>query len=205
MAKLKDPVRQQGEDVKGEMKTVDDFVFTPVKPEAARVTRPFDGYPLKKKIKIGETKDKHDKVKDVMISATYLVALNPTIQVRQDPSNRKTKNYHSRMIRDYEEQDNIVVVFDRVMEIKGQKYFYAIVPQHYVRAQLIFKYDNNKQRVEVDPNYLLMDGDQDQRLKRVFEMMINPKLKVERESAFIAGESQKDGGESEPLTEETGV
>lgn len=204
MAKLKDPV--QGEEAKGAIGTLDDFEPKPVRPEAAKPSRPFDGYPFKKKIKVGEYVDSEDrKAKDSMISATFIVILNPTVQVRQDTSNRKTKNYHSRMIRDYEAQDNVVVVFDREIEIKGKKYFYAVVPQHSVRAQLVFKYDNNKQRIEVVPDYLLLDSEQEKPLKRVFELLNNPKLKVEREASFIAGESQKDGGESEPLDENTGV
>lgn len=199
MAKLKDPV--QGEEAKGVIGTLDEFEPKAVRPEAAKPSRPFDGYPFKKKIKVGETTDEHGKARDAMVSATFIMILNPTVQIRQDPSSRKMKNYHSRMIRDYDSQDNIVVVFDREIEIKGKKYFYAVVPQHSVRAQLVFKYDNNKQRIEVVPDYLLLDSEQEKPLKRVFELLNNPKLKVEREASFIAGESQKDGGESEPLTE----
>ena len=78
-AKLKDPVA--GEEKKGaSIKNLEDFEFKPVRPEAARAARPFDGYPLKK-VKI-DGKD---------VYATYIVALNPTFQVRQDPSNRKVK------------------------------------------------------------------------------------------------------------------
>ncbi|MEN6423309.1 MAG: hypothetical protein ABFD76_15320 [Smithella sp.] len=196
---LKDPV--QGESVKGAVATLDNFEPRPVKPEAAKTVRPFDGYPLKAKIKVGET-EVSGKIKDALVSASFIVVINPTFQVRQDPSNRRgIKNYHSRSIRDYENQDNVIVVFDREIELKGKKYLYAVVPQHSVRAQLIFKYDQNKQRIEVCQDYLLLDTDQDSRLKKVFEQIINPKLKVEREASFISGESTKDAGESEPLTE----
>jgi hypothetical protein len=195
---LKDPVA--GEDKKGAITNIEDLAFKPVRPEAARTVRPFDGYPLKK-VKIDG--------KDVI--STYIVALNPTVQVRQDPSNKKVKTKqglvqvnttHSRFIRDYEEQENNIVSFDRTITIKGQDYFYDVVPSHNVRAQLFFKFDNEKQRIVVDPNYMLLDSDQESRLKRVFEQIMNPALKVEREASFISGESQSDAGETDPLKED---
>ena len=57
------------------------------------------------------------------------------------------------------------------------------------------------QRIEVDPNYLFLDLEQNQRLKRVFEQIINPKLKLEREAAFISGESNV-AGEQATMTED---
>lgn len=203
MAKLKDPVAGAVEE--SAIKTVvdDDLEPKAVRPSAARVTNPFDGYPFKKKIKVGEYVDPEDrKKKDSMISASFIVILNPTVQVRQDKSNTKYPNYHSRAIRDYEERDNTIIVFDRKMEIKGKTYLYAVVPSHNVRAQLFFKYDNNKQRIEVVSDYLLLDTEQESRLRRVFEQVINPKLKIEREASFISGESKVDTGEGEPLTED---
>jgi len=199
MAKLKDPVA--GEKKEGAaIKNLEDFEFKSVRPEAARTVRPFDGYPLKKV-----------KIDGKGMIASYIVALNPTFQVRQDPSNKKVKtkdglvqikNYHSPFIRDYEEQENTIVTFDRIITVKGQEYMYAYVPSHNVRAQLFFKFDNVKQRIIVDSNYMLLDSDQESRLKRVYEQIINPALKLEREASFISGESKDDtGGAVEPLTE----
>ena len=197
--KLKDPVA--GEKKEGAaIKSLEEYEFKPIHPGAAKAVRPFDGYPLKK-VKI-DGKEQF---------ATYIVALNPTVQVRQDPSNKKVKtkdgmkqiiNYHSRFIRDYENQENTLVTFDRTITIKGKDYLYDVVPIHNVRAQLFFKFDNTKQRIVVDNNYLLLDSDQESRLKRVYEQIINPGLKVEREASFISGEQKDDtGGEAEPLTE----
>jgi hypothetical protein len=190
MAKLKDPIA--GEEKKESVPTLDNYVLTAVKPEAAKLRRPFEGYPFKK-VKIG----------DNTIISTFIVALDPdVIKSIQDPSNRKKiKNYHAPMIRDYEEQDNILVSFDKEIVVKGKTYFYDVVPSHNVRAQLVFKYNANRRKVEVIPGVLLMDDGQVQRLKQVFEQIINPKLRIEREASFIAGENQTDGGESEPLTE----
>ena len=175
--------------------------FQPIPVAAARVSRPFDGYPMKK-VKIGEAQT----------FAAYVVALNPAVPVRQDPANTKVKqkdgtfqqikNHHSRFIRDYESGDNNEVVFDRVVEIGGREFFCAIVPSHNVRAQLCFKYDNERRRVEVDADYLFLDTAQDQRLKRVFEQIINPKLQLEREASFISGESNDDAGDEKTLTED---
>lgn len=179
----------------------DGFDFQPIPAGAARVSRPFDGYPMKK-VKIGEAET----------YAAYVVALNPTVAVRQDPANGRVKqkdgtfeqvrNYHSRFIRDFETGDNNEVVFDRVVNIGGRDYFCAIVPSHNVRAQLCYRYNNDRRRVEVDSGYLFLDTAQDQRLKRVFEQLINPKLRLEREASFISGESDEDSGGEKTLTED---
>jgi len=199
--KLIDPVAKEGgQQEKAELGTLDikkagGLTFKPIPPERAKVSKPFDGYPLKK-LKFGE----------VETFTTYIVALNPTVQVVQDPSNRKVKtqsgmvqvhNYHSRAMRDKETRENVQVMFDRNIEVEGRVYQCAIIPSHNVRAQVCFNFDVQKNRIVVDSRYLLLDSDQDSRLKRVFEQVINPNIKMEREAAFIAGESKEDAGEAE--------
>jgi hypothetical protein len=178
-----------------DIKKAGGLTFKPIPPERAKVSKPFDGYPLKK-LKFGE----------VETFTTYIVALNPTVQVVQDPSNRKVKtqsgmvqvhNYHSRAMRDKETRENVQVMFDRNIEVEGRVYQCAIIPSHNVRAQVCFNFDTQKNRIVVDSRYLLLDSDQDSRLKRVFEQVINPNIKMEREAAFIAGESKEDAGEAE--------
>ena len=197
--KKKDPVAGEGKPDET-LKGIGELNFQPIPLKAARVSRPFDGYPMKR-VTIGGTET----------YLAYVVALNPTVPVRLDPSNRKVKmkdgtfeqvkNTHARFIRDYEENENTEVVFDRIMEIGGKDYYCAIVPSHNVRAQLCFKYEDKNKRILVDSNYLFLDVEQNQRLKRVFEQIINPLLKLEREAAFISGESTQDAGEETTLTE----
>ena len=199
--KLVDPVARSGEKQEAaelgalDIKKAGGLTFKPIPPERARVSRPFDGYPMKK-LKFGE----------VDTFTTYIVALNPTIQVVQDPSNRKVKtkdgmkqvhNYHSRFIRDRETKSNTICMFDRDIEVDGRMYQCAIIPSHNVRAQVCFNFDAQKNRIVVDNRYLLLDSEQDNRLKRVFEQVINPNIKMEREAAFISGESKEDAGEAE--------
>lgn len=207
--KLIDPVQKAGtaqeEKELGalDIKKTGGLTFKPIPPERARVTRPFDGYPLgSKKIKFGL----------VDTFQTYIVALNPTVPIAQDPSNRKIKQKdghmeqvrtaHSRVIRDRETKSNTICVFDRDIEVDGRMYQCAIIPSHNVRAQVCFNLDPNNGRIKVDSRYLLLDSEQVGRLKRVFEQVINPLVKMEREAAFISGESQTDTGEVEPITEE---
>jgi hypothetical protein len=206
--KLIDPVQTEGREIQEkaelgvlDIKKADGLTFKPIPPERARITRPFDGYPLgSKKIKFGE----------IDTFTTYIVALNPTVQVFQDPSNRKVKtkrgmvqvkNYHSRVIRDRETKENIHVPFDRDIEVDGRTYQCAIIMSHNVRAQVCFAYDPQKNRIVVDNRYLLLDSEQDSRLKRVFEQVVNPNIKMEREAAFISGESKEDSGGVEPVQE----
>lgn len=201
--KLVDPVAENGQQEKAELDTLDikkGLTFKPIPPERARTSKPFDGYPLNK-LKFGK----------VNTFTTYIVALNPTVQVVQDPSNRKVKtkegmvqvrNYHSRAIRDRETRENIQVMFDRDIEVDGRVYQCAIIPSHNVRAQVCFNFDVQKNRIVVDSRYLLLDSEQDGRLKRVFEQVINPNIKMEREAAFISGESKEDTGGVELVSED---
>ncbi len=174
--------------------------FKPIPPETARITRPFDGYPFKRLI-MGKVK-------------TYehcVVALNPTVPVPQDPANRRVKQKdgtlkrvetcHSRVIRDRENNENVHVPFDRAFEVDGRMYQCAIVESHNVRAQICFNYDAQKQRIVVDPRYLLLDVAQRNKLKDVFSQVINPLIKMEREAAFIAGESTTDVGGADLVSE----
>lgn len=199
-ATKKDPVSGDGKGKDEGLKGISELNFQPIPVKAARISKPFDGYPMKK-VRIGEA--------DTFLA--FVVALNPTVPVRLDPANRKVKqkdgtfaqvkNTHARFIRDYEENENVEVVFDRIVEVGGKEYYCAIVPSHNVRAQLCYKYVEKNQRIEVDTNYLFLDTDQDQRLKRVFEQIINPKLRLEREASFISGESKEDPG-PQTMTEE---
>ena len=179
--------------------TASGLSFQTIPPERARITRPFDGYPLKK-----------FKFNDIETYSTFIVALNPTVPVPQDPANRKVRTkkgmvqvqtHHSRVIRDRETKENTHVPFDRIIKIQGRDYQCAIVQSHNVRAQLAFKWDNQKNRIEVDHRYMLLDMDQVSRLKRTFEQVINPRVKMEREADFIAGRTSDDSGGVEPLTE----
>lgn len=191
--KLIDPVNEETGELNIGTLSMDNLEFKAVPVEAAKIVRPFDGYPFPKKIKFGTGE----------VCQTFIVALNPTILVQQDPNNKKKiKTYHSRFIRDREVGDNIEVVFDREIKMKGVTYFCAVVPSHVVRSQIIFNYNNKTKRTEVDPRYMLIDLNQTSRLRQVFLQVINPNLKMERQAAFISGESNVDAGETEPLTEE---
>lgn len=205
----KDPVGTQGaENVElkaakiGAEKTSAALQFKPIAPKAAKLKRPFDGYPLMRKVQIGEAQ----------ISGTFIVAANPTIPVRQDAANKLKKskdgkmtqmaNYHSRSIRDYENRTNEIVIFDRKLTIGNQDYYCAVIPSHNIRAQLCYKYNSKSKQLETDNRYLFLDEEQSGRLRQVFEQIINPKLKLEREADFLSGTGSQDAGEVKPLTED---
>lgn len=182
--------------------------FKQLEEKAARTPGPFDGYPLKEKIKIGETE----------VSRTFVVALSPRVFVQQDPSGHgqtivtdvrddqgdkagkvekivNLDTFHSRLIVDYEQgQQNTDVVFDREVRLKNGVLNVAVVPSHSVRAQLMFQL-HRKGGIRVDTRYVLLDPDQSSRLRRMFEIIINPKLKIERVARSVSGESE------EPLEE----
>lgn len=193
---LKDPVAGEGKPYNEAKIGMEDFEFKPIPQQAARIKRPFDGYPMKR-VQIGEANVFH----------SFVVAVNPTVAVRQDPSNKKVKQkdgtykptltYHNRVVRDYENNENISLQFNRPLTINGTLFLCDIIPSHNVRAQVCFKYNVQAKRIEVDERYLLLDTEQASRLRQVYEQVINPKLKLEREAAYISGESQE---KAEPAT-----
>ena len=193
--RLTDPVegKVQEAGLAQEMESLDISKLNPVAIPltAARPSRPFDGYPVKKTF-IGEGKDK------VQVCLTHIVIHNHiAFPVAQDASGPKVKNkrvqtYHNRWIRDVDNGGvgNVAVHFDRPIKTAQGEFYASIVPDPYVRCQLCFQYNTKTQRIEVDKRYLLVDGDQMNALKRCYEQVINPQLKIEKAADFISGASK---------------
>jgi len=184
--------------------TMDDFKPVPV--EAARKPHPFVGYPSPK-VKIGE-RMVNGKPEPILVPRYSIVIMNPKEPDFQDPSGvnqtirnqrtgqEKTVNIsagHSRYLRDYDEGILTTVVFDRKLKLENGSIIprSCIVKSHSVRAQLMFKYNIKTERVEPDNRYLFLDTKQAKRLREVFLMIINPKIKNERLSKSISGESDE--------------
>jgi len=219
--KLIDPVEGSAEEkmadaafADAEALSIDQFTPEAVKPSAARAVDPFLNYPFKWVPLVG--KDGKPPVnrdgttalvngKPPQVCISYIVLHNHLADnVVQDPSNRgKRTNYHSRGIRDEVERINIDIVFDRPFKTAKGVFYGAIVPQHNLRAQLIFNYNTKsaEPRVEVDKRYLLLDGDQVGRLRQLFYQIINPRIRQEKQASFITGETNTDPGEV-PVSEE---
>lgn len=196
--RLIDPVEGEAKEkeLEQEMESFDlsKIKATPIPQEAARVSKPFDGYPLKY---AGKGKDK--------ICLTHLVGYNHIAKpLRQDPSNKSKKNgdgkvvkiltYHNRFIRNTTTKDNEDVVFDRKIALADGEFYFAVIPNPYVRAQVCFRYETKKGQsvgsIKVDERYLLLDMDQKNRLKQCFEHVINPLIAIERDAEYISGETK---------------
>ena len=196
-----------------EMKTLDianvNFEdFKPLDQKTAVSSHPFDGYPTQM-VKVGTYMFK-GKETDLMIPKHAIVALNPKEVVFKDPSgdrqsvtNRKTGETkivnihapHNRCVVDYENGGfNTDVCFDREIITEDGKTLgrCAFIASHSARAQIMFKLDQRGERINVDRRYLLLDSGQGKRLRRVFEMIVNPKIKTERLARSISGESEED-------------
>jgi hypothetical protein len=175
--------------------------FQQLSQDTARTPAPFDGYPLKDKVKIGK----------VTVPIAYVVGLNPKKYVPQDPSGKAVtitvdkrdgtpptdkivtlKNPHSRVFKDYDEGGiNTDIVFDRDFELEdGGKVMVSIVKSHSLRAQLLFELTKNG-KVKVNTDYVLLDPKQSSRLRQLFGIIINPHLKIERLASSVAGESEE--------------
>lgn len=211
--KLKDPVAdaveakqaREAEDGIVDINSLSESDFTPIPIAAARSSHPFDGYPVKAKVTMGTM-----GIKETFeVSATHVLALNPKEYVHQDQSGKgvtvidtKTKTekivniptFHNRRIRDYERGGiSTDVVFDRTVPLKDGRVMQncAYVPNASVRAQLMFFFDPKLSRIQPDRRYVILDRDQTNRLRKYFEMISNPKIKVERLARAISGESEE--------------
>jgi hypothetical protein len=166
--------------------------FQPVPITAARQPHPFEGYP-QQKIRIGTWIDKGKEV-PLIVSKTALIALNPKEYVHQDPSGKNVsltvkgqetfvdyKTLHNRIVRD-QNGNNIEVIFSRdVLLGDGRKITRcAYCPDHTARAQIIFAIDRKTGKITVDRRYVLADGEQVSRLRRVFEMYHYQQTQSER-------------------------
>lgn len=212
--KLKDPAdkgkaKREERDAERRILSIDDIDPGDLKPlpaTAARTPHPFEGYP-EKMMKVGTWFDKADqKEKDLVLNATHIVMLNPSYVPPQDPSgenvaidvlndarkvirveNRTIESAHNR-VTTYR-GDSFNAVFDRELTIRGVTYKYAIIPEPAHRAQIMFSWNSKAGRIEVDRRYILLDGDQKGRIRQVFQIIINPKLQVEKIAGAIAGET----------------
>jgi hypothetical protein len=217
---LKDPVEKKSGEIQAkqtddDMRTFDISGlrledFQALQQRAAASPHPFDGYPSQM-VKVGKMKARGPKgAQDVMMPAYAIVALNPKEIVFQDPSGRgvsvrqkktgKEKivnigSIHNRCVVDYEAGGvNTDVCFDRTIELaEGQTLERcAFIKSHSARAQIMFRLDRTGEKIQIDNRYLLLDVKQASRLRKVFEMIVNPKIKKERLARAISGESDDD-------------
>ncbi len=65
----------------------------------------------------------------------------------------------------------------------------ALVNSPSARAQICFKIEPKTGRVEINEDYFLLDGGQADRLRRVFENILRPAKRAERDAKAIMGES----------------
>ncbi len=168
--------------------------FQPVPVTAARQPHPFEGYP-QPKVQLGVFKPRgRAKDEPLMISKTWIIALNPKEFVYQDPSGKgvsilsggaekivNLKTYHNRIVRDQMGQ-NVNVVFDRDIALADGKTLerVAICPDHTARAQIMFTVDKKTGKINVDRRYVLADIGQVSRLRRLFEMFHYQQTQSER-------------------------
>lgn len=192
--------------------------FKAVPRRAAQIPHPFEGYPERMMqagtYTVDNTNTLHadpneiGKEKPLMINATHVVALSPSLGVEQDPSGRNIMvgdpaKGTEKMVTIHTSHNRVVsyggmsfdAVFDRILELEdGQKVRYCLVPDPVYRAQIIFFWNAAKGSdgaIDTRPDYLLLDSGQVGRLRQVFQMIINPRLKIERVARAISGESEE--------------
>jgi len=183
--------------------TLDEIGSVPV--SAERTPHPFAGYPLQRKIKIGETQ----------ISTTFIVILKDK-NIFQDPSGRgvshqviakqkdgkdvrsvnadgkflapkiesnkviNLETHHNRIASNHDDGSGQAMdwVFDRKVMVGEREMVCCVVPSHSARAQIVFEMVKGK--IRVDKRYMLADMGQVGRLRRVFTNIKYQQLAGER-------------------------
>lgn len=180
--KLKDKVPPKAEEPKGIADlSIEDFEQIPE--ATTQAVHPFEGYPMQD-IDMGKFVTKN----------TFIVALDPGTYIEQDKSGERhaitvqkgphrgqtkmvdLETFHSRIVPDSHGQ-NTDYVFDRVLETKSGNLRYTVVADHFARARILFYYDSKANKIRVDKRYRLLDMKQKSRLRDVFQIIINPKIK----------------------------
>jgi len=215
MAKLTDPVDGTKSDDSGEEgifsePEVDENALSEneigsLPDKIVRAKDPFDGYPMARKVKVGE----------VMVSATYIVILKNPDDVFQDQSGqgvsheffaknksgediriedadgklkkpkvekRTTVNlqtYHNRVTVHPITGNATDTVFDRKVMVGNRERLCAIIPSHVARAQICLMLDK-RGTMQIDRRYELADQKQGSRLQDVFRQANYQQMKAER-------------------------
>ena len=196
--RLTDPVVEQETEKmeEDEFETLDvSKIKVEVLPEsAARALKPFDGYPVKKvTVTMTETvKGKKVQVPKVFNLTHWVLHNHLSDPVHQDQSNRRRRTYHNRSILNILQGNsapNESIQFSVPMETANGTFYGALVPDPYIRSQLIFVRDQKSGRIQVDKRYMLLDMDQKNKLKQCFIQLVQPKIDMERAAdAITAGD-----------------
>jgi hypothetical protein len=183
MKQLEDPVKDENtndiSDAEFDSIDVSKIKVEVLPDDAAKATHPFDGYPVKKvKIEMPAT-DRAGKVTTVpkVFNLSDWVLHNHIADpVKQDKSNGRRKNHHSRSIPSLVNINlpNTVVSFCIPIKTENGTYYGAYVPDPYTRSQFIFTLErlanpkSKSNRLVVDKRYMLLDPDQKNRLKQCY-------------------------------------
>jgi hypothetical protein len=202
---LSDPVEEAGKlipavEEEAEFDSLDvSNIKVEVLPEsAAKAIHPFDGYPVQKiKIDMEERGKKTGKmgfVKKEFRLTDWVLHNHLSDPIHQDPSNKNRKTYHSRSVMDIlggNSVPNVIIQFSTPIKTASGVFFGALVPDPYIRSQIIFTLTKGKNagRIVVDKRYMLLDPKQDTRLKKCFMNLMRPQQEMEKTAdALMAGE-----------------
>jgi hypothetical protein len=211
--KLVDPATV-AQEVRGEKKKMEenkklstisrkDIVTIP--PKHAKAVHPFEGYPVK-----------YAMVEGRKINLTWLVGYkrqpaqdrsgeNQSIQLMEknkvgkfEPTGEERivtlKSPHSRVVVDYENGGrNTMAIFDRTFPMEDGEILdnLCLVPSPSARAQICFKLEPKTGQVQINEDYFLLDGNQADVLRKVYENILRPAKRAERDAKAIMGESQE--------------
>jgi hypothetical protein len=197
--KKREGAREKTENAKLSTISRKDIVTIPTK--HTKAVHPFEGYPVKYAMVEGRKVNLTWAIGYKKIPTQDRSGENQTISTL-DAKGRPTgeekivtlKSPHSRVAVDYESGGrNTMAIFDNVFPLEDGDIIenIAIVPSPSARAQICFKVEPKTGQVQINDDYFLLDGGQADRLRRVFENILRPSRRAERDSRAIMGESQE--------------
>lgn len=190
--------REKEENLKLSSISRKDIVTIP--PKHTRAVHPFEGYPVK-----------YAMVEKRKVNLTWIVGykgipdqdpsgVNQSIPVLVNgkPTGEENvvtlKSPHSRLVVDYEGGGrNTMAIFDRSLPLDDGEILdnLCVIPSHSARAQICFKVEPKTGKVMIDDRYFLLDGEQADRLRRVYDNILRPARRAERDAKAIMGESNE--------------
>lgn len=209
MAKLIDPAtaaqeergRSKEAEENAKLSTISRKDIVTIPPKHTKAVHPFEGYPVKYAMVNGRKVNLTWAIGYKRQPAQDRSGENQSIQVlgkdRKPTGEEKIvtiKSSHSRLVVDYESGGrNTMAIFDNTFPLEDGDIIenIAICPSPSARAQICFKVEPKTGQVQINEDYFLLDGGQADRLRRVYENILKPSRRAERDAKAIMGESQE--------------
>jgi hypothetical protein len=206
MAKLIDPATEAGKkrdaqkngEENKKLSTISRKDIVTIPPKHAKAVHPFEGYPVKYAMVNGRKVNLTWVVGYKRQPAQDVSGINQSIPIMEKGKMTGEEKVvtlgspHSRLVIDYEGGGrNTMAIFDFKLPMEDGELIdnLCLVPSPSARAQICFKLEPKTGQVQINEDYFLLDGNQADKLRKVYENILRPAKRAERDAKAIMGES----------------